>query len=287
MAVSTSSYFSNSIVGVPQVAGEPVDIYAKSSNPKFALGIKFERQDGAVFRYAHFTQATSAGMLVASVASDTGVAMITSAAVAESSTYQMPNETPGVYPGGVGSRYFICCGSAAGAAISLTTANMYSGAYVSIASGTGAGHTYRIKGHTATGSPATGLTRFELYDPLIVAVNTATQMSIAGCKYNNLGVATKSTAPTIAGVTPIVQAAGYYGWVQTKGIAGVQADASASITSAGYIAGLSTATAGSIGFHVYSTTTAVTNEAIQAPLVGTLVTLTSGAGVALVNLAIE
>ena len=288
MAVSTSSYFSNSIVGVPQVAGELAsDIYEKSSAPKFALGTKFERQDGAVFRYAHFTKATSAGMLVAAIASDIGTAMITSAAVTPSATYQMPNEQIGIYPGAAGSRYFVLCGSAAGVAVSLATANMYAGAYVTIASGTGAGHTYRVKGHTATGTPATGLTRFELYDPLIVAVGPATQLSIAGCKYNNLGVATKNIAPTVVGVVPIVQAPGYYGWVQTKGVAGVQADATATITSAGYICGLSTATAGTIGFHVYSTTTAVTNEAIQAPLIGTLVTLVSAAGVALVDLAIE
>ena len=88
MAISTSSYFSNSLVGVPQVGGEIIsDIYATDTNPKIAIGTKFERQDGAVFRYAHFASQTSAGQVVASVASDICLASTTSAAVTPAAAY--------------------------------------------------------------------------------------------------------------------------------------------------------------------------------------------------------
>jgi hypothetical protein len=290
MSVSTSSYFSNSIVGVPQVAGELVDIYGRSSTPKFAIGTKFERQDGAIFRYSQFAGVTSAGMIMASVGSDTGVAMVTSAAVAPSATYQMPNENPGLYPGAVGSRYFICCGSAAGAAISLATANVYAGAYITISSGSGVGNTYRIKGHTATGTPATGLTRFELYDQILVAMHTNVTISIVGCKFANLGpldILSSKGAAVPAGVVPIIQAANYYGWVQTRGMAGVLLDSTAVLGSAGTTISITTASlsgAGSIYAHI---TTSATNGLTISPLIGILASASCASCVGMVDLRIE
>ena len=296
MAISTTSYFSNSIVGVPNIAGELVDVYSKSSTPKFALGTKFERQDGAVFRYAYFAAATSAGHIVASISTDTSFVMMTSGAVAPSSTYQMPNEQPGVYPGAVGSRYIVTGGSGcpnllAGVVALSATANQFAGSYLTIVSSNVAGaqgYTYRVRSNTVTGTPATGLTRFELYDPLVTAVSTNTTISIAGSKYNDLAAAFMTNGTIIAGVVPIVQAATYYGWVQTKGIAGVQLDSTASTGSNGYWISLSTGIAGAGATQVTITTGAAGNGvAFWTPLVGTLVAATSGSYAGIVDLCIE
>jgi hypothetical protein len=275
MAISTSSYFSNSIVGVPQVAGELVDIYQTSSTPKFALGTKFERQDGAVFRYAQFASQTSAGMIVASVASDISISSVTSASVTPSSAYQMPIEQPGVYPGAVGSRFIV--------SIITAAANQFVGAYLSVTSGAGVGYSYRVKGHTVTGDPATGKARFELYDPLIAAVNTSSQISIAGNKYNNVRPVATITSVVACGAAVRTQTGSTFGWVQTKGIAGVLTDVSATLGSAGYIAGVSTADAGAVAMYSLAGT-AQTTAIAQVPLVGTVLSIGSGTNYALVDL---
>ena len=50
MAVaSNTNYYSNAIVGVPQV-GSDINIHQLDSTPKFAVGYGFERADGAKFR---------------------------------------------------------------------------------------------------------------------------------------------------------------------------------------------------------------------------------------------
>lgn len=293
MAVSTTSYFSNSLVGVPQVAGEPVDVYEKRATPRFALGTKFERQDGAIFRYAHFSGVTSAGMVMASGGSCTSVSMITTASAAPSSTYQMSNEQPGVYPGSVGSRYLVSCGTI-GAAVSVT-ANMYSGGYLTIASsGTqgGIGNTYRIKGNTATGVPAAGLMRFELYDPLLVVAATNMTISVMGSKYNDLlpvsplSLSTPTVGCVPVGVVPIIQAAGYYGWVQTKGVTGVLFDASGATAQPGMAVSLNSAgLAGSASVYATGYTTA---SGWVAPIqIGTMASLTCAYCVGLVDVNIE
>jgi hypothetical protein len=287
MAVSTTTYFSNAIVGIPQVAGELVDIYETTSAPRFAIGTKFERQDGAIFRYAYFGSYSSASMVVASVASDYLISTVSSACLAGSATYQMPNENPGLYPGAVGSRYFICNGSGAvggGSTIATVslTANQLRGGYVAITSGAGVGYTYRIKSNTATGNPAAGLTRFELYEPLVAAVNTSTQLYLAGNKYNDLIPTIHSIAFVPAGIAVSTQAGGTYGWVLQKGVCGVLGGAAA-MGSAGALAQLTTSAVGSIGIN----TVALNSSTINAlPIIGVIIAGNSGSMGVLVDVNI-
>ena len=276
MAISTSSYFSNSIVGVPQVAGELVDLYQTSDSPKFALGTKFERQDGAIFRYAHFASQTSAGMVVASVSSDISLASTTSAAVAPAAAYQMPVEQPGVYPGAAGSKFIV--------SIITATAGQYVGSYLTITSGSGVGYTYRVKGHTVTGDPVTGKARFELYDPLVAALTTNTAIAIQGSRFNDVRPAATTTSPVVAGVSVRTHAAGKFGWIQVKGVIGVLTDVSATLGSAGYIAALSTSDAGAVALYSLVGTAQITAIA-QVPLVGTYLTsVATGTLTALIDL---
>jgi hypothetical protein len=277
MAISTSSYFSNSLVGVPQVAGEVVDIYDTNATPKLAIGTKYERQDGAVFRYAHFAAATSAGFVVASVATDLQQLIIGAVIETPASTYQMPNEQSGVYPGAAGSRYFVTT--------ITSTADQYAGAYVTMSARGGAGYTYRVRGNTVTGTPASGKARFELYDPLVAAVGTDTAVTVSGCRYQDVTPAS-ATHPTVSGVSVRNQAAGYFGWVITHGEIGIWQDAGASGGSAGQLASVSSATAGMVAPGA-TIATAGTNLSVAYPVIGTYVTSSTGSTLAVVNVSLE
>ena len=69
MAVSSSSFFSNAIVGTPQV-GADIDVYGSSTSPKFAVGFGFTRADGSKYRYSHFGAATNRGLCVSTDVSE-------------------------------------------------------------------------------------------------------------------------------------------------------------------------------------------------------------------------
>ena len=59
-----------------------------------------------------------------------------------------------------------------------------------------------------------------MYDPIHVALDTASDIFIQGNQYNQLIGAT-TTDILVAGVAPIAFTANYYGWFQTAGIATV------------------------------------------------------------------
>ena len=220
MAVSANCYFSNAIVGVPQVAAGQVNVYKEDTNPRFAIGTKFERQDGAVFRYAHFGATVgSAGLLCSSDVSESGTTMKPLVVVASSSTYQMADEQPGVYPNMKDSKYMIIT-------LASVQTDTYAGGYINLSSAglsQVGGYTYRIKGNTATDNPVTGNCRLELYDRLQYGINSSDAFTITGSRYANLEANLPATGTDLAsGVNMIpITTAGDYGWVQTKGIVGV------------------------------------------------------------------
>jgi hypothetical protein len=223
MAFSATNYFSNSIVGVPQVAGE-VDVYEVHTSPKFAIGTKFERQDGAVFRYCHFGAAVSAGVLVAPQASGSTAQMITQATnylLGPSSSYQQEKDPKGVYPGAKGSRFVLL------SSVALTcAANQLAGCHLNIGYGTGAGFIYRIKGNDANSATATNYSKLELWDPLQAAIDTTSSASVAPCRWQNLGLAASNTdLGVVVGATMNTNNTSIgWGWVITKGMATVKMD---------------------------------------------------------------
>lgn len=218
MAVTAKNYFSNAIVGVPQV-GADVDVYKEDTSPKFALGTKFERQDGAVFRYVHFGATVgSAGSVCVNDISESGHAEYTSVVIPSSSSYQVDGEVVGVYPNMLGSKYIVLT------AASIKT-DEFAGGYITITSGPAAqvvGHTYRIKGNTITGRPASGEIRIHLYESLKAGLNSSVALTIAGNRWSNLEAAAASHSDLAAGINMIrITTANDYGWVQTQGIVGV------------------------------------------------------------------
>ena len=283
MAISTSSYFSNAINGVPQVGGEYVDIFAISATPKYALGTKYERADGEVYRYAHYSSAVSAGTLVGPTFSETGVSYaITNSFTAASATYQMPQEPVGVYPGSKGSRYFLssCTG----------TANKYRGGYVSIV-GTGGsttnGYVYRIKSNGAAGAVLANNSLYELYDQLQADVVTPAQMiMIAPCKWNDV-TAIMAGTNVPAGVSAGGSTASYFGWVQTKGIVACATDAvvgSGNVVGAPITASIATPGAITVAFIGGASGMAATNSSM---VLGNLASAGSVGHHVLVNLMLE
>ncbi len=220
MAVNAECYFSNAIVGVPQVAAGQVNIYKEDTKPRFAIGTKFERQDGAVFRYAHFgATINSAGLLCHVDVSESGTTLTPLVVVASSSTYQMADEQPGTYPNMKNSRYMVVT-------LASIQTDTYAGGYITISSGNSAtSHTYRIKGNTETGDPDSGNVRIDLYDKLLVGLNSSSGFTITGSRWANLEASLPSTgSDLVAGVSMIpITTANDFGWVQTRGIAGVLA----------------------------------------------------------------
>tara|TARA_Y100001963_G_scaffold35653_2_gene49701 strand:+ start:4787 stop:5533 length:747 start_codon:yes stop_codon:yes gene_type:complete len=187
--------------------GVSQDIRDESSVQQGPVGALRELNDGRRFRYAYFASATAAGLLVSQDVSATAVVEtdnIVTAADAGATKVTITDS------GTLGS----------------ATADQYAGAYLHITDDAGEGYTYRIRGNTAASSNAVD---FNLYDGLVVAVTTATDVGITGSLWGNVHGATAGTDYIVSGVTHRVMQANYYGWVQTTGICTILADGSIAI----------------------------------------------------------
>jgi len=237
---NTSSRFSISTIGVPQVA-DSFDKFEMNKTQKYPLGFKVEAANGDIYRYCHFGADTNRGVLASSDLDEIGLVDDDNHFIAPAVAYQMPGEQPGVYPGAVGSRYIIMT-------LASAAAHCFAGAKINITTDTGSigeGYTYDIVDNTATDNPASGKIRFQLAQPLQEALTTASDASIIGCLYNDLEVATTTNA-AIIGVTcttmDVSEVA--YGWIQTKGVVGILQDVN--VATIGAVATLSNITAGAV-----------------------------------------
>lgn len=108
------------------------------------------------------------------------------------------------------------------------TANYYSGGWMLVTTSTGAGYQYQIAGHPAADASAT-LT-LTLGDALLTSLASAsTKIDLIANPYSNVIVnpATASSAPV--GVAITATPAGYYGWIQVKGVTNVLADGAVTV----------------------------------------------------------
>lgn len=228
MAIDANSYFSNSLAGHPIGGLAEVNIQGLNATPKYALGSRVMKQDGKVFRYAHLGAATNRGLLVAQDISETGVPDTDNKIIAPASSVTTSDGT-------IGSRFIEVT-------LASVTADQFSGGTFVTTDDTGEGYTYSIKGNTATGNPASGNIRIELYEPLVVAVDATTDFSIVGSPYSNLEAWT-STDAIVAGVTTGTSTSALpFQFIQTWGLCGVLQDAT--VPTLGAIVTCSTATAG-------------------------------------------
>ena len=199
------------IVGSGHIQG-PSDgvgqgLYEESSVQLGRVGALRELNDGRRVRYAYFASATNAGLLVSQDVSATAVVETDNIATAAA----------------IGATQVILTDSGT---LGSATADQYAGGYLHTTDDAGEGYTYRIMGNTAASSNAV---TFSLYDPLVIALTTASDVAITGSLWYNVHGATAGTDYLASGVTNRVMQANYYGWVQTTGVCTILADGSIAI----------------------------------------------------------
>lgn len=191
--------------GAPVIYG--IDPYETETVPSHELGAIGVSPDGRTFRYClnNSTNAMVAGELQQGRAEDTGDQSLLMAAAA------------------IGATQVTTVGTV------TVTANQYANGYIVFTAegGTGNGLYYKIKSHPAATAAVVTLT---LYQPLEVAITTATQADLVPNLYDGViqYPTTASSAP--AGVAVTAAAASTYTWLQRGGPGLVLADASGAIT---------------------------------------------------------
>ena len=268
MASNNEAYFSHSIQGVPNLAGE-VDVYAMNKSPKFPLGYKIERVDGHVYRYSHFGADTNRGVLCAQDFSEVSRSDSDNNIVASASALVTSDGT-------LGSKYIEITGG------QTVQKDQFAGGNFITSDDTGEGFTYPIKGNTASGYNGALTFRLELAYPLIAAVDNTTDNIIIANRFHNLEVASAATDNFLAGVTTNTMdvSEASYGWVQTKGVVGILTETNFAV-AAGDVVVLSSYVNGSVG-----SLNDLTGEARDEQIIGTCIDPgdTTGHGAYYINL---
>lgn len=218
----------------------PGDVFSVSSAPQATVGTRFESADGRVYRYAQFDPQSNLVMGnllqgVIPVLNHQNIAVTTAVSAGSTSLGQLPSVV-------------VTLGATAG------TAGFYSNGYMVVNAGAGhLGQTYSVLTNTTAASSGTMVVY--LGEPLQTALATSDKVCLVPNQYN--GVIQMPTTVTGApvGVALTNGTAGWFGYVQTRGIASVLSDAtvavkgascSASVTTAGAV----TATIGTSSFVV-------------------------------------
>jgi len=187
---------SNSYVYGPGQIGPKQGIYEVSTTQNASLGSKLIFDDGRVFAYSKANGTAAAGVLVAPDQSVQSVVEVDGACTAAA----------------IGATTVIVDN----AALSGVVANQYAGALLQITDDAGEGHQYKIKSNTAA---STNAVTFTLYDGLVVALTTASDVAIVGALSNEVVIATAATDYAPVGVTPVAVVDGNYFWRQVDGTA--------------------------------------------------------------------
>lgn len=212
MTLNSSRYFSNAIVGTPQV-GADINILEVHATPRFAVGFGFTRADGNKYRYGYANAGVASGLAVSPTIASSALTKTDNSVVAPTSAIAVAGET--ILPGRIGSRFLEVTTAS-------KTAGQFAGGYFITEDGSGEGFTYRIKYNTATGDPASGNIRVELYEPLKANLSTDTDIIIAPNPLNDLVAADTVTNFMTCGVScATTTTTAPYGWFCTKGQIGV------------------------------------------------------------------
>lgn len=117
-------------------------------------------------------------------------------------------------------------------AVGTITADAYAGGLLRVVDGTGEGLQYKISGNDAITAAATG--SIYLYDPIVTALDTTSDVIITKSKYSDTILAPADAIAKPLGVPVIPVTAAYYFWVQTWGdaICLFHGDAAASLGNA-------------------------------------------------------
>jgi hypothetical protein len=250
--------FRNQNFGVERVGGAGIGsksgqgIYTESSTARYPIGEKLELADGRVFRYGYTAAAINAAELVSQDVSASSLVETDDIVIVAASGFD---------PGAGSTQFQITLAS--------TTKDQYAGAMLQIANdggdGTGEGIQYRIKSNSATGATTSGKVDIYLFDPIKVALTTASDIAIVGNLWYNVrgalgGAADATKDYVICGVTPIAFTANYYGWLQTAGVALISCDGALAVgvnltlsdTDVGHVQLKDAETEPLVGFSLYA-----------------------------------
>lgn len=202
----------------PQVAA--ADLSENSSVQQHQLGLKVVADDGREFRYA---KAGAADLVVgnllqgpAEVANHQNCAPANTAIGATSVTVTLGN--------------------------TAVAANYYANGWMAVEVTPGIGYLYKIKSHPAASGSATCV--FTLEDPIVVALTAAnSKVDLIANPYSGVIQNPASASGSPVGVAQRIITAGYYGWIQTGGVANVLNDGG---VTAGQAVVASNATAGAV-----------------------------------------
>lgn len=198
------------------------DINQISSTQQGALGLRGETKDGREFRYG---LAGAADLAVGKLAQQSAVV----------TTHQNV-----VVAGSAGdTQVTVTLG-----ATNATTVDQYKDGYLVGLSGTGAGQNARIRTHGVIAASAAGT--FYLAEPLTTTFAATPKASLVKNPYASAIISSSGdTTQQVVGVPIITITTLFYGWFQTKGIAGVLVNGSITV-GAGLIKSATTAGAADI-----------------------------------------
>ena len=168
------------------------DPFTESSTQLFPLGSKLEYGDRK-FRYAQIDSAvTSSGLTLENklaISNHRDLVVAAASAGAKSVTVTL--------------------------GATEATLDYYNEGYLHINDAVGQGQLLRIKDHPAADASATLV--LTLYDPLITEITTSSKADLISSNYKLVNIAATTHVGVIIGVSTIVMAANYYGWIQTSG----------------------------------------------------------------------
>lgn len=188
---------STQLGGTTQVVAQ--DLFTTSTTQQHVLGEKAYSSDGRAFRYVR----------------NGGTALVPGQVVqGPAIVANHVNLTP-TATAAVGDRSMTVTLGATAA-----TADQYAGGYLCVELGTtGAGQTLLIKSHPAANSGAT--LRLELEDAFVTATSGTVTVSLIANRYNAVINTPTTATANIVGVSTVAIPASSFGWIQTRGIAGV------------------------------------------------------------------
>jgi hypothetical protein len=210
--------FKNHNFGTNRIGGTGIGsqygqgLYAESSTPTYPIGEKLELSDGRVFRYGKTAAAIAAGLLVSQDIS----------ATAQVETDNIVIDAANGFDPAAGSAQLQIT-------LASITKDQFAGALLQTTDDAGEGYQYRIKSNSATDATTSGKVDIYLFDAIAVTLTTATDIAIVGGLWYDVVGATAATDYIIAGVTPMAFTSGYYGWLQTAGIATILSDTAIAI----------------------------------------------------------
>lgn len=161
--------------------------------------------------------------------------------------------------------------------------DLLAGGFLFVATSSGIGHNYKIKGNTAAGSTLATTITLEPTDPLKVALAaSSTKVGIRANSFSDVTVTTADTvgAGAILGVAPVAVPAGYYCWLQRGGEASVLADAT-------LIEGLNVTASSAVAGAVMAAIATTTTHYKQRQIVGFAIGVSASASCSAVNLTLE